>query len=136
MNWIDKMKYKGISSICVVVGFICICYLVIGGISCRDSESDLNPNGQEIELYVDEGSPAYYDYEEPEEEEECDEIGSYREESSEYIYQVHEDCGICCYACVKRSNECLGPCKLFPGPVPKDFMCGCYEGKCRWFRYK
>lgn len=130
-----KMKHKIATIIVYFLTILNICLLIFWG-GCRSSGSESKEN--EIEFFIEEGSKVYDRYEAPtelppEEAGECDEIGSYREED---IYQVHEDCGLNCYACVKRIYESPGPCLLDIGPVPNDYMCGCYEGKCRWFRYR
>lgn len=127
------MKYKITSIIVYFLTILNICLLIFWG-GCRDSGSESKENG--IEFYIEEGSPVYHRYEEPEEAGECDEAGRYREYSAWHIYQVHEDCALNCYACVEHSKEVFGPCPADIEPVPKDYLCGCISGKCRWFQYK
>jgi len=105
-----------------IISNICICGRTPPEITCNEK----------IEFFIGKGDLRYIRYEGPESPNECHGSGSV---SIENGYKVESECGIDCSACVaKASVREFRICLLDIIPPTSEYICGCMEGECRWFK--
>jgi len=120
-----SFSIKRMALFIAIISNICIC-------GRTPTEITEIPCEEKIEFFIKKSDLRYIRYEGPESPNECHGSCSV---SIEDGYKVESECGIDCSACVaKASVREFRICLHDIIPPTQEYICGCMEGECRWFK--